>query len=273
MSRFHRAWAHHGECAVGCKDSFMQLASWSARCGRCRLQGRPGARCPPSTSPFPLGSAVPSLDSWTANPKSERRYAPATPALPKRHRSCLAVPLRHAHAARMLGLRRARRHDPPPTADDAPAHRTKAGRGRAATGRFPRSPPAGRRVRRPALPRQPRQGTPQPFPLASSPATTNRLRSRSPPLLRGGRALLTGPDPPGSGPARHLRKRHRWFLASTCSSCLPDPDRLAVPARPVVVRVRAAPTLPRVSTVRLPSASPACCDRPAAGPFHPARSW
>ena len=145
--------------------------------------------------------------------------------------------------------------------------------GRAATGRFPRSPPAGRRVRRPALPRQPRQGTPQPFPLASSPATTNRLRSRSPPLLRGGRALLTGPDPPGSGPARHLRKRHRWFLASTCSSCLPDPDRLAVPARPVVVRVRAAPTLPRVSTVRLPSASPACCDRPAAGPFHPARSW
>jgi hypothetical protein len=57
------------------------------------------------------------------------------------------------------------------------------------------------------------------------------------------------------------------FLAYTCSSCLPDPGRLAVPARPGVVR--AAPTLPCVSTVRLPSASPACCDRSAAGPFHP----
>src|SRR5665648_103257 len=53
-----------------------------------------------------------------------------------------------------------------------------------------------------------------------------------------------------------------WFLSYTFSSRLPDPGLLAVPTRPVVVR--AAPTLARVSTVRLPSASPACCDRPAA---------
>src|ERR1039458_3207675 len=44
-----------------------------------------------------------------------------------------------------------------------------------------------------------------------------------------------------------------WFLSYTFSSRLPDPGRLAVPTRPVVVR--AAPTLPRISTVRLPSAS------------------
>src|SRR5438128_5279654 len=58
----------------------------------------------------------------------------------------------------------------------------------------------------------------------------------------------------------------RWFLSYTFPSCLPDPDHLAVLVRPVVVR--AAPTLPCASRVRLPSASPACCDRPAAESFH-----
>ncbi len=42
--------------------------------------------------------------------------------------------------------------------------------------------------------------------------------------------------------------------------------RLAVPTRPVVVR--AAPTLPGVSRVGLPSASPACCDRPGMESSH-----
>src|SRR3989475_1284649 len=58
----------------------------------------------------------------------------------------------------------------------------------------------------------------------------------------------------------------RWFLSYTFPSCLPDPDHLAVLTRPVVVR--AAPALPCASRVRLPSASPACCDRPAAESFH-----
>jgi hypothetical protein len=71
----------------------------------------------------------------------------------------------------------------------------------------------------------------------------------------------------GAGVSR-LRGFHHWFTARcTFSSRLPDPGRLAVPARPVVVR--AAPTLPRASGVRLPSASAACCDRPLAGSFLP----
>src|SRR4029450_11906968 len=41
---------------------------------------------------------------------------------------------------------------------------------------------------------------------------------------------------------------------------------LAVPTRPVVVR--AAPTLPSASQVRLPPASTACCDRPQTESFH-----
>jgi hypothetical protein len=71
----------------------------------------------------------------------------------------------------------------------------------------------------------------------------------------------------GAGVSR-LRGFHHWFTSRcTFSSCLPDPGRLAVPARPVVVR--AAPTLPRVSGVRLPSASAVCCDRLPAGSFLP----
>src|SRR6266511_1735865 len=104
-----------------------------------------------------------------------------------------------------------------------------------------------------------------PSPWPPRPATTNRLRSRPPPPRRACTA-----DRPTSARFRagtSLTERQRWFLAYTFSSCLPDPARLAVPARPGVVR--AAPTLACVSTLRLPSASPACCDRPAAGPFHP----
>src|SRR5439155_12765715 len=52
----------------------------------------------------------------------------------------------------------------------------------------------------------------------------------------------------------------------TSPSRLPDPGRLAVPARPVVVE--AAPALPRTSGVRLPPPSPGCCDSPEAEPFH-----
>src|SRR6266536_3687422 len=99
------------------------------------LSTRPATK---QTVALPLGSAVPSLS------RSGRRYSPAAPAPPTRHRS-LAVPLRHVHASRVLGLLQALRHDPPPTADDAPAHHPKAGR--VATGRFPRSPPPGRRGR------------------------------------------------------------------------------------------------------------------------------
>src|SRR6266542_922155 len=97
-----------------------------------------------------LGSAVPGLDCQVGH-----RYSPAAPALPTRPAASLC-PFALWPAFPDLRLLRALRHDPPPTADDAPARRTKAGR--AATGRFPRSPPPGRRGRCPAIPRQPRQG-------------------------------------------------------------------------------------------------------------------
>jgi hypothetical protein len=68
---------------------------------------------------------------------------------------------------------------------------------RSDTGRCPRSPPPGRQVRCPALPRQPRQGTPQPFPLAS-PTGHYLPAPESLAAIAAGRALLTGPDPVGA---------------------------------------------------------------------------
>ena len=67
-----------------------------------------------------------------------------------------------------------------------------------------------------------------------------------------------------------LTEHHHWFLAYTFSSCLPDPGRLAVPTRPVVVR--AAPTLPGASQAGLPSASAGLLRQPSGGSFHPTRS-
>ena len=58
---------------------------------------------------------------------------------------------------------------------------------------------------------------------------------------------------------------HR-FLAYSSPSRLPDPDHLAVLARPGFVR--AAPALPVITRLRLPSAPPPCCDRPTAKVSH-----
>jgi hypothetical protein len=72
-------------------------------------------------------------------------------------------------------------------------------------------------------------------------------------------------------PARRLRGFHHWFTARcTVLPCLPDPARLAVPDRPVVVG--AAPTLPGASQVRLPPASTGLLRQPSGGSFHPTRS-
>jgi hypothetical protein len=59
--------------------------------------------------------------------------------------------------------------------------------------------------------------------------------------------------------APHQGDVTRRFLTYSSPSRLPDPDHLAVLARPGFVR--AAPTLPDTTRVRLPSASPPCCDR------------
>ena len=59
--------------------------------------------------------------------------------------------------------------------------------------------------------------------------------------------------------------KHR-FLAYSFPPRSPDPPHLAVLARPGFVR--AAPALPGTTRIRLPSASPPCCDRTEAKVSH-----
>jgi hypothetical protein len=67
--------------------------------------------------------------------------------------------------------------------------------------------------------------------------------------------------------ARRLRSFTHWFLSYTFSSRSPNPRRLAVPTRPGFVRTASA--LTGVPRIRLSSASPGCCDSPAARSFTP----
>ena len=256
------------------------------RCGRCWLQGRPGARCSPFDEPVsPSRPPNPACQSSRHRALHEARYqtngcvggsAPQYPASPGRdagiHRRLL--PCRHANAASLCPFAMCT----PLACSDYYGHSATT-RHHQRTTRLPAAPRRGGRRRVAShvhhhpvdevgaqlYPGSLARGTPQPFPLASSPATTNRLRSRSPPPRRA--CTADRPTSARFGAGTSLTERQRWFLAYTFSSCLPDPARLAVPTRPGVVR--AAPTLACVSTLRLPSASPACCDRPAAGPFHP----
>src|SRR4051794_34956795 len=71
------------------------------------------------------------------------------------------------------------------------------------------------------------------------------------PLARQVRAA-PGPDPPDFEPVSHKGGVTHRFLAYSSPSRLPDPDHLAVLARPGFVR--AAPTLPGTTRIRLPSA-------------------
>jgi hypothetical protein len=160
----------------------------NARCGRCPLQGRPGARCSPFNEPVsPDRPPNPACQSSRHRALHQARHQTngcvaarlrsTRPGLPGRTpvftgSCCPADPpprprcaLRHVHAARVLGLLRALRHDPPqqPTTH-LPTTRRWGGQ---RPGRCPRSPPPGRRGRCPALPRQPRQGYAAGLPLAS----------------------------------------------------------------------------------------------------------
>src|SRR6266508_6901492 len=108
-------------------------------------------------------------------------------------------------------------------------------------------------------------GTPQTFPTASSPAqfTDDGSHPASTQMCAATRPISTRFEP-----VLALRRFDHWFLLSyTFPPCLPDPSRLVVPTRPVVVR--AAPAFPGVSWVRLPSASADRCDGPQEGSFHP----
>jgi hypothetical protein len=177
-----------------------------------------------------------------------------------------AAPLRHVAGFPDLGLLRGLRPISDSSVDDGPArHHPGRAAGRATPRWFPRSPCTGRRGRCPALLRQPRHGYAAGLPRGLPTGIRNRLRSRPP--TGGGRALLTGPHPPGWS----RRRDYGAFPAGsncvyTFPSRLPDPGRLAVPTRPGVVG--AAPTLTCVPRLRLPPASKACCDRPTMESFH-----
>jgi len=106
------------------------------------------------------------------------------------------------------------------------------------------------------------------FPLASWPTNADRLRSwpPHPPGMPRPRAA-NQPISTRFELAHRLRDVKRRFLTYTFPSRLPDPARLVVPGRPVVVRT--APALTGASRLRLSSASPASCGWPGAGPFTP----
>jgi hypothetical protein len=144
---------------------------------------------------------------------------------------------------------------------------------RTVSGRFPCSMCAGRQGWCPAFPRQPRHGYAAGLPRGLPGRKGRGGRSRRAPccLFGARRALLTGPHPAGSSRLCRLRGFHHWFTRRcTVLPCLPDPGRLAVPTRPVVVR--AAPTLPGASQAGLPPASAGLLRQPSGGSFHPTRS-
>ena len=93
-----------------------------------------------------------------------------------------------------------------------------------------RTPTGGGR-RRPALPRQHRPGYAADLPHGLLAGDHARLQSHPFP----GCALRPGPHPPGS--SRFIAYGALPLVHSRCTSpsCLPDPSRLAVPTRPVVV--------------------------------------
>ena len=115
-------------------------------------------------------------------------------------------------------------------------------------------------------------GTPQAFPVASLVAkavtvgvAAHHAAHRCP------ACAAVRPTSARFEPGRRLRGFHHWFTRhSTVLPCLPDPGRLAVPTRPVVVG--AAPALPGTSQVKLPPASPRLLRQPGGGSFHPTRS-
>ena len=107
-------------------------------------------------------------------------------------------------------------------------------------------------------------GTPQTFPVAS--------RARSSTTPGSSRRVGKRRDAPRPAQIRQVRAGvevkdvKRRFLAYSFPPRSPDPPHLAVLARPGFVR--AAPALPGTTRIRLPSASPPCCDRTAAKVSH-----
>src|SRR5436305_594078 len=107
--------------------------------------------------------------------------------------------------------------------------------------------------------------TPQTFTRASPPAKLPGFGVDRPPIPAITHCTPAHIHQVGAGSS--LTERRHWFLSYTFPSRLPDPHRLAVPARPVVVR--AAPALPGASRIRLPSASTQLLRQPGGGVLSP----
>src|SRR6266536_3818438 len=154
------------------------------------------------TVALPLGSAVPGLHDAVG-----RRSSPATPALPTRPAAslCPSPCARRSRARTPTGTpprpatNSRRRACPPPEG------------GKGGDGSLPTFTTTRSTRSMPSSTRQPHQGYAAALPpgLPDRPLPTGHGVARR---IRDGRALLTGPHPPGSGPARRLRSLTRWFL-------------------------------------------------------------
>ena len=151
------------------------------------------------------------------------------------------------------------------TADDEPARRRPGGGGEGSPGPFPRSPLTVRRVRRPAFPRQHRHEYAAGLPHGLPAGPVDRLRSR--PSQPPGRALRSGPYPPGWS-------RFWTCGGSTTGSCTRTPSRLACRTR-AVWQYRPVPSLSGLLPPSPASPGSGCPSfsrplrRPAEGSFHP----
>ncbi len=139
----------------------------------------------------------------------------------------------------------------------APARPLDAGGG-AGPGRFPCSLWFARRSRSPAMPLRHRCGYAAVLPR-SLPGSSCPPPQEFPARHEGAGARRSRPRSARFEPVSHKGGVSHRFLAYSSPSRLPDPDHLAVLARPGFVR--AAPALPGITRIRLPSAPPPCCDR------------
>jgi len=81
-------------------------------------------------------------------------------------------------------------------------------------------------------------------------------------------ALLSRPTSPRLEPVRSI-ERLSDAGSSRTPSCFACRARTVWECRPASSLSGLLPALPCTSRIRLPSASPACCDRPEVGSFHP----
>src|SRR5690606_19405051 len=176
--------------------------------------------------------------------------------------------LRHVRTSRALGLLRLLRPTPAASADDAPSlHPAGRRADRGPPGWFPCSLRTDRQVRCPAMPLRPRHGYAADLHRGLPPGDINRPKSCPARDEGTGARRSPSPYPPGLSWCFSLKERSAAGSSRT-------PSRLACRTRPVW-RSQGVPSLsgllpalPGVSRVRLPPASPHCCDSTAVAVSH-----